>query len=105
MSSITISWTAPDDGGSVLTSYILKMNAGTSSTTFSVIDSDIPPEDTSYTKSGLTEGDDYKFILIAVNAVGPSTDSDESADIRVAVKPDAPGDPVYVSSTETSMQF
>ena len=105
LSSISIEWVAPDDGGSDLTHYVLKMNEGTGSSTFDVIDDDIAPGDTTYTKSGLTEGQDYRFILIAVNAVGDSLDSPESADITVAVKPDAPGDPFYLASTQTSMQF
>lgn len=50
-------------------------------------------------------GQDFKFIITAVNAIGSGSDSDPSADITVAVKPDAPGDPNYLSSTQTSMQF
>ena len=51
------------------------MNEGTGSTTFNIVDSSVDPGSTSYTKSGLTTGADYRFILIAVNAVGESTPS------------------------------
>ena len=46
------------------------MNEGTGSNTFNVIDNDISPDDITLTKSGLTAGQDHRFILIAVNAVG-----------------------------------
>ena len=56
----------------MLTHYILKMNEGAGSATFNIIDANVSPDDTSYTRSGLTTGEDYRFVLIAVNAVGPS---------------------------------
>ena len=56
LSSISIEWVAPDDGGSDITHFILQMNEGTGSIVFNVIDGAIPSEDTTYTKSGLTEG-------------------------------------------------
>ena len=43
--------------------------------------------------------------MIAVNLVGPSLNSAQSDDIRVALKPSAPGDPVYTESTQTTMQL
>lgn len=103
LSSISIQWVAPDDGGSDLTRYILKMNEGTGSSTFNIIDDAIAPGDTTYTKSSLTAGQNYRFILIAVNAVGQSIASAQSSDITVAVKPDAPGDPVRLASSQTTM--
>ena len=105
LSSISISWLAPDNGGTPLTHYILRMNVGTGSQTFNIIDALVAPDATTYTKSGLTTGADYRFILTAVNAVGESAASAQSADIRVALKPDAPGDPVYQSSSRTKMIF
>ena len=56
LSSISIEWVAPDDGGSDITHYILKMNEGTGSINFNVIDSSISASDSTFTKSGLTEG-------------------------------------------------
>ena len=105
LSSISITWVAPDDGGSPLTNFVLYMNEGTGSNTFNVIDLSVDAGETTYTKSGLTEGQEHRFILVAVNLVGPSLDSDESEDITVAVLPDSPGDPIYTASSETSMQF
>ena len=56
LSSITISWAEPDDGGSPLTHYELKMNQGTGSVTFDTIDSLVDPSLTEYTKAGLLTG-------------------------------------------------
>jgi hypothetical protein len=81
------------------------MNGGTGSSVFTVIDSSISASTTTYTKSSLIEGQDYTFIVSAVNAVGTGPDSDPSDAITVAVDPDAPGDPAYLASSETSMQF
>ena len=105
LSSVSIEWTTPDNGGSPITKYILKMNGGTGSNEFNVIDANVDPSATSYTKSGLKTGDDYRFILSALNAVGESPPSAESAEMRIALKPDAPGDPTYLSSSTTTMQF
>ena len=105
LSSISIAWIAPDDGGSDIISYTLKMNEGTGSLVYNVIDSSIPAGTTTYTKSGLTTGDEYRFIVFAINAVDSSADSDPSTAIIVAVTPDAPSDPSYLSSSETTMQF
>lgn len=81
------------------------MNEGTGSTVYSIIDNSIGAGTTTYTKSGLVTGQEYKFIVIAVNAVGQSLQSNPSSAIIVGVTPDAPGDPTYLSSSETSMQF
>ena len=81
------------------------MNEGTGSNTFANIATDIDQASTSYTKSSLPTGQDFKFKLIAINAVGPSTVSPESDVITVAVTPDAPGDPFYQASSESSLQF
>ena len=105
LSSISVEWVAPDDGGSSILSYVLQMNEGTGSSTFVDIATNVDPGATSYTKSALATGEDFKFKLIAINAVGPSDPSPESAAITAAVTPDAPGDPFYEASSETSLQF
>jgi len=102
-SSISIEWVAPHDGGSPLTNFLLLMNSGTGSTTYTQIADITDISVTTYTKSGLTSGQDYKFKIIAVNLVDESTPSNPSPDITAAVVPDAPGDPTYLSSTQTSI--
>jgi hypothetical protein len=66
----TISWTAPSDGGSAITSYTATSNAGqtcssTTTTTCSV--------------SGLTNGTPYTFTVTATNTIGTSDPSSASA--------------------------
>ena len=56
LSSITIEWTTPDDGGSELLSYTLQRNVGTGSSVFSDIATDIDPTSTSKTLADLTTG-------------------------------------------------
>jgi hypothetical protein len=74
--SSTISWTAPSDGGSVITSYTATSNAGQSCTSTT----------TSCSVTGLTNGTTYTFSVTAANAIGISDPSSSSS----AVTPSAP---------------
>jgi len=78
-SSATVSWAAPDDGGSPITEYTVTASpggqaAGTDGTARSVV------------VSGLTNGTAYTFTVRATNAVGTSDASAPSS----AVTPTAP---------------
>ncbi len=73
---IHLSWTAPDDNGSPITSYkIIKWQTGSNAfTTFpnlSLV--------TDATATGLKNGVSYSFKVIAVNSVGESTDSNTAS--------------------------
>jgi uncharacterized repeat protein (TIGR02543 family) len=75
--STTVSWTAPSDGGSAITSYTATSNAGqtcssTTTTTCSV--------------TGLTNGTPYTFTVTATNTIGISDSSSTSS----AATPAAP---------------
>lgn len=63
---ITLNWTAPADGGSALTDYILERDAGTG---FAVI-TDGVGTGTSFTDTGLTNGTSYTYRVAAMNGVG-----------------------------------
>lgn len=72
--STTVSWTAPSDGGSVITGYTATSNAGQtcSSTT------------TSCSITGLTNGTSYTFTVTATNSIGVSDPSSASSPITPA---------------------
>ena len=73
--TIVLSWTAPDDGGSVITGYQYKYckydNGWHNWTDLSSTGS----TSTSYTVSGLESGGVYRFRVVAVNSVGSSSSS------------------------------
>ena len=79
---VTLSWDAPDDdGGSAIEDYEYKVDSGgwvsTGGTT------------TTYTVTGLTNGDTYEFRVRAVNDVGPGAES-APVSIAPATAPSAP---------------
>ncbi|TDQ00276.1 fibronectin type III domain-containing protein [Labedaea rhizosphaerae] len=80
----TVSWTAPFNGGSGLTSYTITPYIGTTPQTPTVL-SGAPPA-TSAQVSGLTNGTGYTFTVTATNAIGTGPAS-------------APSNPVTPTST------
>ena len=86
--SATVSWTAPANGGSPITSYtVTPFIAGVAQATTAVTGN---PPATSATVSGLTNGISYTFTVTATNAVGTGAASAPSA----AVTPSGPTSPV-----------
>jgi hypothetical protein len=78
--SATVSWTAPADGGSAITSYtITPYRAGVAQTPVPV--SGTPPA-TTVTVPGLAV-DTYTFTVTATNAIGTSAASAQSASVTV----------------------
>ena len=74
--SITVSWTAPSDGGSPITSYTATSNAGQTCTSVT----------TTCSVTGLTNGTPYTFTVTATNSIGTSDPSSASS----AATPAAP---------------
>ncbi len=70
---VALSWSAPDDGGSSITDYVVqyKVVGAGSYTTFS----DGTSTSASATVTGLTNGTSYQFNVYAVNAEGNGPDS------------------------------
>ena len=66
--SATVSWTAPNNGGSAITSYTVTPYIGSAAQT-PVTVSGSPPA-TSTTVTGLTNGTTYTFTVSATNAIG-----------------------------------
>jgi hypothetical protein len=82
VNSAGLSWQAPDNGGSPITSYLVNVySEGTLAKT-------VTAQGTSTTVTGLTAGTAYTFMVAAVNAVGTGPDSSASAAITPAAAPD-----------------
>ncbi len=88
----TVSWTAPSDGGSAITSYTVTPYIGTTAQTPTTVTGNPPA--TSATVNGLANGTSYTFKVTATNAVGTSPDSPASN----AVTPTAPTVPAAPSA-------
>jgi uncharacterized repeat protein (TIGR02543 family) len=67
--STTVSWIAPSDGGSAVTSYTATSNAGQTCSSAT----------TSCSVTGLTNGTPYTFTVTATNTIGTSDPSSASA--------------------------
>ncbi len=86
--SLSVSWTAPSSGGSVITDYIIQWssNSGTSWTTFS----DGASLSTTEVISGLTNGTAYLVQVAAVNAAGTGTYATSASATTPRTVPSAP---------------
>ena len=94
--SATVSWTAPSNGGSAITSYVVTPFAGGSAQTPTTITGSPPA--TSATIGGLTNGTAYTFTVIAANAVGPGPASAASNSVTPTA-PTVPSAPTNVTAT------
>lgn len=80
--SALVSWTAPDsDGGSTITGYTVTASPGGRTATCVASPCNV---------TGLDNGTDYTFTVLATNAVGSSAPSAASAPVSVRTVPGAP---------------
>ena len=91
----TVSWTAPFNGNSPITSYTVTPYVGTTAQTPTVINGSPPA--TNATITGLTNGVTYTFTVTATNAVGTGPASAASNAVT-PVAPTAPAAPTGVSA-------
>jgi hypothetical protein len=80
--SATVAWTAPNNGGSAITSYTVTPHTGTTNLTPVTITGNPPA--TSTTITGLTNGTAYTFTVTATNAIGTSPASSASNTVTPA---------------------
>src|SRR3954454_15088380 len=73
----TVSWTAPDDGGSAITRYTVTPYDGSTTLTPTVVSG--TPAPTSATVKSVTNGKAYTFTVKATNAIGSSGESAPSS--------------------------
>jgi len=71
--SATVSWTAPIDGGSPITTYTVTPFIGATAQTTKTVTG--TPPGTSTTVTGLTNGTPYTFTVTATNAIGTGPSS------------------------------
>jgi hypothetical protein len=88
--SATLTWTAPSNGGTSITDYIIEKNDGTSG--WSTV-TDGVSTGTSHTVTGLTNGIGYQFRISAVNATGTGATSTASATVTPTATATAPAQP------------
>jgi hypothetical protein len=91
----TVSWTAPSNGGSTITSYTITPFIGSQAQTPTTITGS--PPTTTATITGLTNGTTYTFTVTATNAVGPGPASAASN----AVTPATSVTPAFVQQAST----
>jgi len=84
---VTVSWTAPADGGSAITGYTVSANPAGSSTTCTTVSTDTDP--LSCTVGNLDNGTAYTFTVVATNAAGNSQAA-PSTSVTPRTTPDVP---------------
>ncbi|MDP9905360.1 fibronectin type III domain-containing protein [Arthrobacter bambusae] len=95
--SATVTWTAPANGGSPITSYAVTPHAGT--TTLAPVTVTGNPPATTANITGLTNGTAYTFTVTATNAIGTSPASAASAAVTPTAGATAPAAPTGVTAT------
>jgi hypothetical protein len=87
----TVTWTAPFNGGSAISGYLIKVYLGSATTPVRSVYYDSPfAQGMSYAVTGLTAGGSYTFTVTAENAVGYGPESAPSAAIALLTVPAAP---------------
>jgi hypothetical protein len=74
---VTVSWSAPNDGGAPLTSFTVTPYIGAAAQTPDTVS----PSTTSQVMGGLTNGTTYTFTVTATNAVGSGAPSTHSSPV------------------------
>ena len=79
--SVTLSWTAPSDGGSPITNYRVTPFIGATAQTAILTGS----TGTTFTVTGLTNGTAYTFAVAAINALGTGSNSAQSTAVTPGI--------------------
>ena len=87
---VALNWRAPGDGGSAIKYYEYNIDGGAWTSTGG--------KSTSYTATGLTNGETYEFRVRAVNSVGPGAESKPASAVPATV----PGAPRNLTLTSGS---
>jgi titin len=100
--SATVTWTAPYNGGSAISGYLINVYLGSGTTPLTSAYYDSPfTQGMSYTLMGLMATGSYTFTVTAENAVGYGPESAPSAAIVLLTAPAAPTGVHAVAGTST----
>ena len=81
--ALELTWQAPsDDGGSAITGYTVQWKEASQSWNTTANISQATATGTTYTVTGLTDGQQYAFRVVASNSVGNGSASAEAAELR-----------------------
>jgi len=83
----SVAWRTPTTNGEPISGYTVTWTPAQGAGGGSV---DLPPSSANHTVTGLTNGNDYKFRVVAHNIMGSSTVSDESNTVRPKGQATAP---------------
>ena len=101
---ITLSWTAPSNsGGSAITGYRIQVSSDAGGTWTDLV-KDTESAATTYTHTGLTEGDSRSYRVYAINAVGESADPSNVDHVVISV-PDVPTELTAAASGQTEIHL
>jgi hypothetical protein len=96
VNSATVSWTAPSNGGSAITSYtVTPLIGGVAQTGLATTVAGSPPA-TSTPVNNLSPGTIYTFVVTATNAIGTGNASTQSNSVTT---PSTPAAPTAVTAT------
>jgi hypothetical protein len=94
----TVTWTAPNNGGSPITSYTVYIYSGNT-----LVKTVTGVTTTSYTATGLTNGTSYDFVISATNANGTGPKSAPSNVVTLGATPSPPTTVVAVPANASAL--
>ena len=101
---ITLFWTAPsNNGGAAITGYRIQVSLDAGGTWADLI-KDTESAATTYTHTGLSEGDTRSYRVYAINAVGESADPSNVGHVVISV-PDVPTELTAAASGQTEIHL
>lgn len=101
--SIEISWSTPDNGGTPLTDYRIYSDQASNGASFVEIIPSTGLVNNYAINFGIAADSVYQFKVLAVNALGNSELSLASEGIRAATVPQTPSHPILVSATTSEI--
>src|SRR5207245_1287370 len=105
-SQISLSWTAPNNGGSAITGYKIERSTD-DGTTWSTLVANTGSTATTYSDTGLTHTTTYTYRVSAINSVGTGSPSSTTSATTFAAAPSPPSalTATAVSSSQVTLSW